>query len=269
MPSSYNVDKKTDPIYTHPPMATPLQIGDRAIPLPELPDLLHRYRLLPQLARELVLEQELASFAITEEEQLQACKKFYQQNQLTSEEALGQWLQQQRMSRADLSRLIDRELRLGKFKTHKWEVQVESYFCQRKSQIDQVIFSMVRVKDVDVAEELFFRLQSEEASFVEVAPRYSDGLEAKTKGISGPVELGKLDPSLAMALSTSRPGEVLAPIQAGNWWLIVQLEEILPAQLDEGTRQRLTEELYTLWLNEQVQQFLARADESTPAPSPV
>jgi parvulin-like peptidyl-prolyl isomerase len=238
-------------------MLAAIQIGDRSIPAEQLPELLTKYRLIPQIARELILEREIAAFKPTEEEHLQACKRFYQQNQLNSDAELEQWLALQRLKRDDLAGLIDRELRMQKFKTEKWQVQAESYFVQRKSQMDQVVFSMIRVKDVDMAEEIFFRLQSGEGSFVELAPKYSTGLEAKTKGISGPVELGKLDPTLGEALAASQPTEVLAPMNISGWWVVVQLEEIIPSQFDEATRQRLVEELFTIWMNEQVQQTLA------------
>jgi parvulin-like peptidyl-prolyl isomerase len=238
-------------------MLAALQIGDTSIPAEQLPELLNKYRLVPQLAKELILDRELAAYKNTEEEHLQACKRFYQQNQLNTDLELDQWLQQQQMTRADLSHLIDRELRLQQFKTNKWEVKVESHFCQRKVQIDQVVFSMIRVKEIDVAEEIFFRIHSGEATFMELAPRYSEGTEAKTKGISGPVELGKLDPNLAGALVSARPEEVLPPMNISNWWVIVQLEAILPAQLDEATRQRLTEELFTIWVNDQVQKYVS------------
>ena len=116
---------------------------------------------------------------------------------------------------------------------------------------------MIRVKEIDVAEEIYFRLVSEEASFVELAPNYSEGIEAKTKGISGPVELGKLDPILANALITLQPLEVLPPLKIGEWWVVLQLETIIPAQLDEEMRQYLTEELFNQWAYEEVQKLLS------------
>jgi parvulin-like peptidyl-prolyl isomerase len=167
------------------------------------------------------------------------------------------------LNHADLRDLIDRELQLRKFKTAKWENQVESYFCQRKSQIDRVVFSMIRVKEIDVAEEIYFRLVAEESSFVEQAPLHSEGIEAKTKGISGPVEFGKLDPILANALITLQPGEVLPPLRIGEWWVVLQLESIISAQLDLEMHQYLTEELYNQWIYEAVQKLL-----STPPDSP-
>jgi parvulin-like peptidyl-prolyl isomerase len=242
-------------------MPAALQIGDTSIPADRLPTLLEQYRLVPQLAREMILDRAIADHRVSEDEQMEAIKRFYQQNQLNTDQDLERWLQQQRLSREGLVTLIERELRLQKFKTAKWEHQIESHFVQRKAQIDQVVFSMIRVKEVDVAEEIYFRILSQEATFPELAPRYSNGIEAKTKGISGPVELGRLDATLASALVIAQPEEVLAPMNISGWWVVIQLETLISAELDDPTRQRLTEELFTLWINEQTQQTMAAEPE--------
>ena len=240
-------------------MSAVLQIGDKSLTAEQLLPLVSKYRLVPQLAKEMLIEAAIKDYEITEAEHQDARNRFCQQQQLSNDQDLDAWLQQQQLGRDDLKELIDRELQLRKFKTDKWETQVESHFCQRKSQIDRVVFSMIRVKEIDVAEEIYFRLVSEEASFVELAPYYSEGIEAKTKGISGPVELGKLDPILANALITLQPLEVLPPLQIGEWWVVLQLETIIPAQLDEEMRQYLTEELFNQWIYEEVQKLLSTA----------
>jgi parvulin-like peptidyl-prolyl isomerase len=237
-------------------MSAVLQIGDHSITAEQVLSLLAKYRLVPQLARELLIDQAIQHHYITEAEHFNACKIFYQKHQILTEQDLEQWLQQQHLERKNLVDLIDRDLRIQKFKTTQWENQVESYFYQRKAQIDQVIFSMIRVKDLDIAEEIYFRLISKESSFAELAPLYSAGMEAKTKGISGPVELGQIDPVLASMLVASQPTEVLPPKTIGGWWVIVQLETIVPVKLDAETRQRLTEELFTIWVNEEIQKLL-------------
>ena len=237
-------------------MSAVLQIGDTSLTAEQLLPLISKYRLVPQLAKEMLIDTAIKDYEISETEHQDARQRFYQQQQLNNDQDLEQWLQQQQLERDDLTDLINRELRLQKFKMSKWETQVESHFCQRKSQIDRVVFSMIRVKEIDVAEEIYFRLVSEESSFVEQAPLYSEGIEAKTKGISGPVELGKLDPILANALITLQPLEVLSPLQIGEWWVVLQLETIIPAQLDEEMRHYLTEELFNQWTYEEVQKLM-------------
>jgi parvulin-like peptidyl-prolyl isomerase len=238
-----------------------LQIGDTFLTAEQILPLMSKYRLIPQLAKEMLIEAVIKDYEITEAEHQEARERFYQQQQLSNDRDLDLWLQQQQLGRNDLQDLITRELQRRKFKASKWQTQVESYFCQRKSQIDRVVFSMIRVKEIDVAEEIYFRLVSEESSFMELAPLYSVGMEAKTKGISGPIEIGKLDPIMANALITIQPGEVLPPLQISGYWVILQLEAIIPAQLDEDMRQYLTEELFNQWIHEEVQKSLTKPPE--------
>jgi parvulin-like peptidyl-prolyl isomerase len=234
-----------------------LQIGTHNLTAEQVLPLLAKHRLVPQLAKGLLIEDAIQEYSIDEAEHLAGCQRFYQQQQITSEQDLEQWLQQQRLERSDLTDLINRELQLQKFKTAKWETQIESHFYQRKSQIDQVVFSMIRVQDLDIAEEIYFRLATGEATFVELAPQYSVGIQSKTKGISGPVELGNLDPLMANALATLQSNEVLSPLQIGGWWVVMQLEATISAQLDEAMRQRLSEELFNQWVYDEVQKLLA------------
>ncbi len=236
-----------------------LPLGDRAFTADQVLALITQHRLVPQLAREIVIAEAIQQQLISETEHLEACQRFYQQQQLQTEQDLEQWLQRQQLVRADLVNLINRELQLQKFKTAQWAEQVESYFCQRKSQIDQVVFSMIRVQDLDMAEEIYLRLLAKESSFVELAPLYSNGMEAHTKGINGPIELGKVDPALAHILMSATVAEVLRPQKIGDWWVVLQLEKIIAAQLDDHRRQQLTEELFNQWVNAAVQKLLAGA----------
>lgn len=250
-------------------MSAVVQIGDRSLTAAQIVPMLKRYRLLPQLAREIVIEEALQDYPVTTAEHLEACHRFYQKQQLHTDADLEAWLQQQQLEREDLVDIIDRDLRLRKFKLAQWGNQLESYFCQRKPYIDRVVFSMIRVQDIDIAEELYFRLRAQENTFAELASSYSQGMEVHTKGISGPIELGKIEPALANLLATSRPGQILPPTQISDWWVVLQLETILPVQLTEHLRQQLLEELFNQWLDTTVQKLFTKHNVPDPLVRPM
>jgi parvulin-like peptidyl-prolyl isomerase len=250
-------------------MSAVVQIGDRSLTAEQVIPLLKKYQLLPQLTREIVIEEALQDYPITAPEHLEACHSFYQKQQINSEADLEIWLQQQQLEREDLVDLIDRDLRLHKFKLAQWGNQLESYFRQRKPFIDRVVFSMIRVKDIDIAEELYFRLCAQETTFAELASSYSQGMEAHTKGISGPIALGKIEPALANLLATSPPGQILPPTRISDWWVVVQLETMLPAQLTEHLRQQLLAELFDQWVDTTVQKLFNRQNKQSPMLRPV
>lgn len=210
--------------------------------------LLNQYGMLPQFVREIMIDCAIAEITIAEDEALGAYKKFYQQYQLNSEEDLQAWLSARGMSREQLEYIATRGLRLARFQEQTWGNKLESYFLTRKQKLDRVVYSLIRVKDPYLAQELYFRVQEGEQSFSEIAREYSEGPEAETGGLLGPVDLGVPHPALAKMLLRIKPGELLAPTRLGDWVVIVRLEKYLPAQLDEVMRQRLLNELFDQWV---------------------
>ncbi|WP_307731542.1 peptidylprolyl isomerase [Microseira wollei] len=229
-----------------------LQIGDRTVTGTELAALLNQYQLLPKLQEEMVIEQAIASFNCTPEEEAECCEYFYKQRRLNTEVARQKWLQEQNMTAAQLTNLATRELRIEKFKQATWGDNLENYFMQQKSQLDQYVYSLIRVRDGDVANELYFRLKEGEQTFAEIAKQYSEGLEAKTGGLIGPVALGLSHPKLAQILKASQPGQLIPPAAIEDLWIIVRIEKIIPAQFDEAMQQKLLDELFANWLKEQL-----------------
>jgi parvulin-like peptidyl-prolyl isomerase len=236
-------------------MSVVLQIAGRAIEAEEVLPLLAGYQMLPQFVQELLIDQAIASIDCTVEESATACQQFYAQNQITNDEERLAWLGRYGMSQTQLESLATRELRIEKFKQTTWGPKLESYFLSRKNQLDRVIYSLIRTQDVGIAQELYFRILEGEQSFAELARAYSQGPEAQTDGLIGPVELSVPHPTLAQLLSLSQPGQLNPPTRVGEWLVLVRLEKFIPAQMDDGMRRRLLNECFTSWLQEQLSQL--------------
>jgi parvulin-like peptidyl-prolyl isomerase len=161
---------------------------------------------------------------------------------------------------------VQRQQKIQQFKQRNWGDQLEKYFLQRKRQLDQVVYSVIRTPDIGLTHELYFQVQGQEASFAELARQYSQGPEALTNGIIGPVKLSTLPAELARKLSTLRPGEISHPIRFQNTALFVKLERHLPAQFNVQTQQQLLDELFETWLlaqiEPQLEQYLSQNTET-------
>lgn len=236
-------------------MSETLQVGNRIITAEEIVPLLAGYQMLPQLVRELIIDRAIAPIKCTPEEEAKARQQFYAQNQLTSETKIQSWLKWHRMTLEQLEALATRGLRIEKFKQATWGHKLESYLLSRKRQLDRVIYSLIRTKDMEVAQELYFRIQEGEQSFAELAREYSQGTEAQTGGIVGPVELSAPHPVLVQMLCASQSGQLWPPTRLGEWIVIVRLEKFMPAQLDEPMSQRLLNECFATWLQEQLNEL--------------
>jgi parvulin-like peptidyl-prolyl isomerase len=233
-------------------MTKVLQIRNQTITSEKVITLLANYQMLPQFLRQVITDQAIASFHCTPDEKINACQQFYETHQITSESERQELQDIYEMTLEELEALAMREQKIEKFKRATWERRLESYFLSRKSSLDKVIYSLVQTESMGVASELYFRLQEGEESFSELAREHSQGSEAQTGGLIGPVELGKISSSLAQMLYASQPGQLLTPARFGEWVVIVRLENLIPAQLDEAMRQRLLNELFESWLQEEL-----------------
>jgi parvulin-like peptidyl-prolyl isomerase len=208
--------------------------------------------MLPQLHREIVIDQAIAEITCTSAEVAIAQKRFCQQHQLNSDADLQVWLNCNHLTDLDFIDLATRQDRIETFKQNQWGHQLESYFLKHKRNFDRAIYSLIRMRDWQMAQEIYFRIAAGEQSFADLAQEYSQGTEAQTGGLVGPVELGTLHPGFVQKLITSQLGQLSPPGKLGDWIIIVRMERLIPAQLDKGMRQRLLNQLFEEWIQEQL-----------------
>ncbi len=241
-------------------MISALPIVDKTVQISDLIPLLGQYQLLPQLLKELVIDQAIQDVQLSQEEIVQAVEQFYRQYQIGDETRREAWLKHYRMTPQQLAVQAQRQLKLHKFKLQTWNNQVESDFLQQKGQFDQYVYSLIRVASAEVAQELYFRLQAGEQAFSDLATQYSQGPEAQTGGLIGPVTAANLHPTLVQILTSAQPGQVRPPIRLGEWFVIVSLQKFISAQLDDTLRQQLLEQRFKEWLQSQLQSIAVSDD---------
>jgi len=247
---------RQEPHQTTPESDTPLQrLCQNTMSGEEVISLLQKFWMLPQLQRELILDAELAGVVCSQEEIFGAYKAFYHKYQINSDADRAAWLERNNCSLNQFEHSVLRTLKLDRFKQQTFASKVESYFLQRKNQLDRVVYSLLRVKDPHLAQELFFRIQDGEATFSELVKQYSDGQEVESGGILGPHELSIPHPILAQKLSSLKPGQLSPPLAIADWFVVVKLEKYLPAQLDKTMRPRLVDELYEQWMQSKLAQI--------------
>ncbi|ESA32226.1 peptidyl-prolyl cis-trans isomerase [Leptolyngbya sp. Heron Island J] len=231
-------------------MSAVLKIGDSELDIRTLLERLQQHQLLPRLVQEIVVDQAIASINCDLEE---AYKTFCHQRNLVTEQQQQAWQAQNKLTQDQMYMMALREAKIAKFKQETWGHQIESYFLERKVSLDRVLYSLIRTKDPSLAQELYFRLNDDGESFADLARRYSEGQEAQTGGLIGPVELSVPHPMIGRMLSVSQPGQLWSPTPIGEWYVITRLEKFVPAQFDESMRQRLMDELFKTWLKETTQ----------------
>ena len=179
-------------------------------------------------------------------------KKFFMQNEkLSNEEELDNWLKIKSMNQEIFLDRLLQPIKINKYSSENFGHQVHSHFLSRKSALDQIIYSLLRVKDFYVAKELYLRLQSNEENFASLAKQYSEGNEKHTMGIMGPVAIDQAHPLLTNVLKKSKIGEISEPFKVNEFWVIVRTESFIEAILDKQMETNMANELFTLYIEEE------------------
>lgn len=200
--------------------------------------------LLRQVRREAAIDDCLTSIPPPPAEQLKALlEQWCQQQRIDSPQTLQRWQQQQGLSPEQWQQFVARRPRWLLWCEQNLEAKLSSHYLERKSQLDQVSYSLLRVKDQSLAQELHLRIKEGEASFEEIATDYSEGPERQHGGRLGPVPLSQPHPMLAKLLQVSTPGQLWPPKQLEDWWIVVRLDELHCTELTDPLKQRLLLEL--------------------------
>ena len=206
---------------------------------------LQRWELFPELMRRIAIDDLIEEVAYLESINLEYTPEEFD-NSLTEIQKLSAF---KGMHIAQLSAIAERELKLHKFKQGKWGSEVEAYFQIQQSGLGSITFSILQIADRAQANELFFRIESGEKSFAEIAIDYSQGRYSNNGGSVEPLLLRELAQPIAQIISQLQPGQLSTVFHIDNYYTLFRLDELSPAQLDERMEQFLIDELFTNWVN--------------------
>jgi parvulin-like peptidyl-prolyl isomerase len=240
------------------PVQPVVELGGRPwLTLEETNRLLRQHELAPALAKGWVLDELLAAIPLPPERERELVQAWQQRRQLQDPKALEAWLRTAGLSPADLPAVACRAERLARFRQHRWGDEVEVHYLRRKAELDRVVYSLLRVNERSLAEELHQRIAEGEADFTELAPRFSSGQERHTRGVIGPLPLAMAHAEIASRLRIGQPGQLWPPFPVADVWVVLRLEKQLPTRLNEETRSRMIDEMFQAWLNDRVALLLA------------
>lgn len=157
------------------------------------------------------------------------------------------------------------QLRLRRWAEACYGDGVEAFFLQRRADLEQVVFRMIRVRDQGLADELYLRLVDDQASFGDLAEAHSFGDERWARGLVGPLPIDRPHRSIRTVLERLAPGDVHPPFVVDDALLLIRLDHRLPARLDEPLRQRLLAEMLEADLAATIELGLAEGKEDAPA----
>ncbi len=215
--------------------------------------------LLRQIKAEEIIDENISSIRLPNKDEFNnLVKQWCCFNKIESEEALNSW--------KILNGLIDEKWEVFIVRKWQWlfwcinnfEDKISNYYLERKSYLDMIEYSIIRVKNQNLANELFLRIKEEEETFEDIASKYSEGVEKKTNGHIGPVPLGNAHPLLAHLLQISEEGKLCSPRMIDKWWVIIRKEKFLNTSLNDEIINKLALELGGVFLNNSIDSFIKK-----------
>ncbi len=215
--------------------------------------------LLRQIKAEQIIDEHISSIRLPNQDEFNnIVKKWCRFNKIESEEALNSWKTLNGLTDQKWEVFIVRKWQWSFWCINNFEDKISNYYLERKSYLDMIEYSIIRVKNENLANELFLRIKEKEEKFEDIASKYSEGAEKNTNGHIGPVPLGNAHPLLAHLLQISEEGEICSPRMIDTWWVIVRKEKLFNTSLDNELIQKLALELGATFLNNTIDSFIKK-----------
>ncbi len=213
--------------------------------------------LLRKIKEEEIIDKNISCIRLPNQDEFNnIAKKWCSLNKIESEEALKDWKKFNGLSDERWEFFIIRKWQWLFWCINNFEDKISNYYLQRKSYLDMVEYSIIRVKNKNLANELFLRINEKEEKFEKIAYKYSEGPEKNTNGHVGPVPIGNAHPLLANLLQIVEAGKVTSPKMINNWWVILRKEKFINTSLNNEIIQKLSLELGSEYLNKSIDNFI-------------
>ena len=129
--------------------------------------------MLPNLIRNFLIDKIVSDISLEQNIYETEIKNFYLKNKISNKKDLDNILKAKGISEVELHYQITLPLKILIFAKQKFQDEIESYFLDRKDFLDEYTFNIIRVKNKDLAYELYFRIDSEESDFIKLSETYS------------------------------------------------------------------------------------------------
>ena len=183
-------------------------------------------------------------------------EKFFNSRNIYDDQNKINYLNQNLMDKEDLMRISSTQYKRNLFSLKLFEEKTEDFFNKRKEDLNQYIYSLIQVKDQNLAQELYLKLESNESEFSTLAKNYSLGPEKYSNGIVGPILLSNINPKIKEVLRATDKGLVCEPFNINDIWIVIRLEEIIYAELNDAMKKNLSNELFELFLEKLTREII-------------
>ena len=225
----------------------------------EIIKLIRQQGAIPRLVQDWILDKTFAQIDIDSETQQNLLNDYRENNQLTSDEAYADHLQNRHIDEYLLVKTLIRPLQVVNYREERWGPFAQSLYLQHKERFDMVTYQRLESNDADVMQEIYFRLKDGEESWDGLARQFP-GAPADATALRGPIPVADVEAPVLEALRQSEPGRVARPVQIGSQVIVVALEQFRPSTYGDEVRTALLRQAFDEWIAQECTRMLNKIE---------
>jgi putative peptide maturation system protein len=190
---------------------------------------------------------------LTDAELQEAMDGFRKAHRLYTAETTHQWMARRGLTHEKLEEYVGDEAIVANLRGRVADGCIDAYFAAHRSSFDRVHFAQVGFPDAADAQRAFEQIRSGDISLYDVARQRAldmpAGSHQQRLDMFAVLHRGEA-PDRWSDLFDAAPGDLLPPIHTEDGYVLAQVIAVVPACLDEATRDQVTRVLFDAWLEE-------------------
>ena len=185
--------------------------------------LLNKFSLLSPLVEQMLTCEAIADVAVSEQQLEEARLNLLDQHGFGGVEQWAELLEELESRNEEVLDRLRHRIRRRSFMRERFAPKAEARFLDRKNELDQVVYSLLRLENSFLARELYCRSNPvNPTSPICQALCRGPGTEHQWNHWARISD--QAHPALVEKLRVAQPGVLLEPFQISDWWLVVRLE---------------------------------------------
>ena len=219
-------------------------------------ELLRKQTFLKPLIKTMIRDKLVEKITLDEILNTKLSEEFFKSRNIQKSENQEAFMKNNLIDNEDLKRLSTIKYKSNQISLNLFGNKSEEVFNKKKEDLDQYRYSIIQVKDPDLAQELYLKLESKENGFSELEAEHSIILDKNKKGFNDAVPLMRIHPLIRKILKSSEIGIINEPVNLGEFWVIIRLDEIIQAEFNEKMKETLSKELFEIFLERLTQEII-------------
>ena len=242
-----------------------LHPGTPSLSSTDLNRLARQQELSVVIAKAKIFDQICHAIELPDEREAELIQAYLKREAIVNDGELEDYLALRGWQEADMIYVATKGERLRHFQNQVFGQEVELNYLNHKIDLDQVTYSVLLIRDADLAFELHQQLQEEEQCYEDLLQKHPvSALPGLSSGDHGPHAISRAHPALTNRLRVGQPTQLWPPFFNEQCWIILRLNHRDETPLNESTREQLLDEAFQQWLNKAISQLLIGEEISLP-----